>query len=561
MANDSAPATTENGGKKSGLRTIVAASAAGTTFEWYDFFIFGTLTSIITKNFFSGLSDTAGMILALLTFALGFMSRPLGALIFGHIGDRKGRKGTFLYTILIMGIATVLIGFLPTFEQAGIVAPLLLMALRIVQGIAMGGEYGGAAIYVAEHAPADKRGAFTSWIQTSAGLGLIAALAVILVTRTLTGEEAFADWGWRIPFIISIGLLAVSVYVRTKTAESPSFKALHDKGAVVKDPFRQSFGKWSNLKKVLIALFAFMTAQGVVWYTTFFYTQVFLEKTVRLEPATINYLVMAMTVLSAPLYIFFGSLSDKIGRKKVMVTGIAVAVISFFPGFHMMVKFANPALDQAISKTPVLIFADPRDCSVQFDPVGKAQFTSPCDLAKGIVTNLGVPYQSRASEPGAVAATVQIGTEMVAIRSGAGLEPAEVRDLKLQATTQIKAALIAAGYPEKADPKRANLWGVFAVLMVFALGATALYGPMASMLVEMFPTNVRYTALSLPYNIGTGWFGGLLPAISFSMVAGSGNIYFGLWYPVIIGSLAVVVALLCLKDYTGRDLDTIPDDE
>jgi MFS family permease len=542
--------------KKHDLRVIVAASAAGTTFEWYDFFIFGALTTIISKNFFTGLSDTAGSLLALLTFALGFIARPVGALVFGHIGDRKGRKGTFLYTILIMGIATVAIGFLPTFSQAGILAPLLLVGLRIVQGFALGGEYGGAAIYVAEHAPHNKRGGYTGWIQTSAAFGLIAALGTILVTRNIVGEAAFADWGWRIPFIVSTGLLVVSVYIRAKTAESPSFLALHAQAATSKAPFRESFAEWRNLKKVLIALFGFMTAQGVLWYTNFFYTQIYLEKTVKLDPALINYLILGMTLVSAFLYIAFASLSDRIGRKPVLLFGMILSCVTLFPGFHMMLKFGNPALAQAIENTPIIVEADPKLCTIQFDPVGKAVFTSPCDLAKGLVSNLGLPYQS-ASSPGLSTASVRIGEAVITIPSGAGLKPAEVKALKAKTTAEIKAALAVAGYPLKADPTKANLWGIFAILVVFAIAATSLYGPMASLLVEMFPTKVRYTALSLPYNIGTGWFGGLLPAISFAMVAASGNIYFGLWYPVVTSVIAVVVSLIFLKETSGRSLDNI----
>jgi len=543
------------------LRTIVAASAAGTTFEWYDFFIFGALTSIINRTFFSGLEDTTGMILALLTFALGFLSRPFGALLFGHIGDRKGRKGTFLYTILLMGMATVLIGFLPTYEQAGIAAPLMLVGLRILQGIAMGGEYGGAVIYVAEHAPANRRGTYTAWIQASASLGLVAALAVVLVSRLSIGEAAFAEWGWRIPFIASSLLLAVSVYIRAKTAESPAFQALHEAGNISRAPFREAFGRRANLRQVLIALFGFMTAQGVVWYTTFFYTQVFLEKSVKLDPATINGLVMVISIVSAFLYVFWGALSDRIGRKPVMIAGIAIAVISFFPGFHLMARFANPALDDAVSRTPVIVFADPRKCSVQFDPVGKAQFTSSCDLAKAMVTGLGVPYVNKPTEPGATSATVQVGTRTVAIPSGEKLSKEELATLKTNALADLKVALRAAGYPEKADPKRVNLIGIFFVLFVFTVGATALYGPMAAALAEMFPTRIRYTALPLPYNIGTGWFGGLLPAISFAMVAGSGNLFHGLWYPVLTGASAIVVALFFMRETKGRDLHTIDNEQ
>lgn len=539
-----------------GLKTIVAASAAGTTFEWYDFFIFGTLTSIIAKNFYAGLPDTLATIAALSTFAVGFIARPVGALVFGHIGDRKGRKGTFLYTILVMGLATIAIGLLPTYKQVGILAPVLLIILRIVQGFALGGEYGGAAIYVAEHAPSNKRGGFTSWIQTSAAFGLITALLVIMLTRkVLKSEDVFADWGWRIPFIVSFVLLAVSVYIRAKTAESPAFKALHDAGQLAKSPLSEIFTRWSNLRSMLIALFGFMTAQGVIWYTAFFYTQIFLTSIVKLDPLQMNWLIIGMTLVSAPLYIFFASLSDRIGRKPVVIFGIILASISFFPGFQMLMKYGNPDLEAAQKSSPVFVVADTTDCTFQFDLFNTAVFTSPCDLAKSIVTGVGTPYASKPGTSGE--ASVQIGDNTIAIPSGAGLDKAGIKALKAKATVEIKAALKAAGYPEKADPKKANLWAMFGVLCLFAVACTALYGPMASLLVEMFPTRVRYTAMSLPYNIGTGWFGGLQPVLSFAMVAASGNIYFGLWYPVVTGLIAASISLLFLKETKGRDLNTI----
>ncbi len=538
-----------------GLKTIVAASAAGTTFEWYDFFIFGTLTAIIAKNFFAGLSDTFATLAALSTFAVGFIARPVGALVFGHIGDRNGRKGTFLYTILIMGMATIAIGLLPTYKQVGVIAPILLILLRIVQGFALGGEYGGAAIYVAEHAPADKRGGYTGWIQTSAAFGLISALLIILATRTATGEAIFADWGWRIPFIVSSGLLAVSVYIRAKTAESPAFKALHEQGQLAKSPLSEIFTRWKNLKGMLIALFGFMTAQGVIWYTAFFYTQIFLTSIVKLDPATMNTLIMGMTLFSAFLYITFASLSDKIGRKPVVCFGIILACVSFFPGFHMLMKFGNPDLETAQAANPVYVVADPAQCTFQFDLFNTAQFTSPCDLAKSVVTGVGTPYLNQAGTDDT--ATVQVGDTIIDIPSGVGLDKAAIKALKLKASGEVKAALKANGYPDKADPTKVNVWGIFAVLCIFAVACTALYGPMASLLVEMFPTRVRYTAMSLPYNIGTGWFGGLQPVLSFAMVAASGNIYFGLWYPVATGLVAVVVSLLFLKETKGRDLNTI----
>jgi MFS family permease len=538
-----------------GLKTIVAASAAGTTFEWYDFFIFGTLTTIIAKNFFAGVPGTLGTLLSLSTFAVGFIARPVGALVFGHIGDKKGRKGTFLYTILVMGLATIAIGFLPTYAQAGNLSPILLVLLRVVQGFALGGEYGGAAIYVAEHAPSDKRGGFTGWIQTSAAFGLIAALGIILITRTLVGEKIFAEWGWRIPFIVSAGLLAVSVYIRAKTAESPAFKALHEEGRLAKSPLSEIFSKWRNLKGMLIALFGFMTAQGVIWYTSFFYTQVFLDKMVKLDPLQITELTLGMTLVSAFLYITFATLSDRIGRKPVMIFGMLLASLFFYPGFQMLLHFGNPDLEAATKRAPVVVVADPGQCTFQFDLTNTAQFTSPCDLAKRVVSDVGVSYVNQAAA--GAGAVVRVGTAEIAVPSGQGLDKAGIKALKDKATKDVKAAMKAAGYPDKADPAKANLWAMFAILCVLAVACTALYGPMASALVEMFPTRVRYTAMSLPYNIGTGWFGGLQPALSFAIVAATGDIYFGLWYPIITGLVAVVVALFFLKETKGRDLNTI----
>ncbi|MBW8879972.1 MAG: MFS transporter, partial [Asticcacaulis sp.] len=471
-----------------GLKTIVAASAAGTTFEWYDFFIFGSLTAIIAKNFYTGLSDTMATIAALSTFAVGFIARPVGALVFGHIGDKKGRKGTFLYTILVMGLATILIGCLPTYAQAGPIAPILLILLRVVQGFALGGEYGGAAIYVAEHAPSNRRGAFTGWIQTSAAFGLISALGVILITRKHLGESVFAAWGWRIPFIVSAGLLIVSVYIRAKTAESPAFAALHAEGQLAKSPLSEIFARWKNLKGMLIALFGFMTAQGVIWYTSFFYTQVFLDKIVKLDPGQMNLLIMGMTLVSSFLYITFAAISDRIGRKPVMIFGMALACAFFFPGFHMLMKYGNPDLEAATHKAPVYVVADPAQCTFQFDLFNTAQFTSPCDLAKSVVTGLGVPYVNKADSAGTASASVQIGETTIIVPSGQGLDKAGIKALKTKASGEIKTAMTAAGYPEKADKAKANLWAMFGVLVVLAIACTALYGPMASALVEMFPT-------------------------------------------------------------------------
>ena len=536
------------------MRTVVAASSAGTAFEWYDFFIFGTLATVISKTFFSSLNDTAAFIAALALFGAGFAFRPLGALIFGWLGDRAGRKAAFLITVTLMGGATFAIGLLPTYAQAGPIAPILLILMRIIQGTALGGEYGGAAIYVAEHAPADKRGAMTGWIQVSAALGLIGALVVVLVTRTTIGEEAFAAWGWRIPFLVSAGLLAISLWMRLKLSESPTFKALKEAGEHSKAPFREAFGNARNLKLVFLALFAIMFAQGAVWYAAFFYTQVFLEKFLKMPAPTVNTLVMAMVVASAPLYVFFGWLSDRVGRKPVMLAGMAAALIFFFPGFSMMAKFANPALAEAEARMPAVVVADPAACSLQFDPVGKAQFVSSCDIAKSTLANAGISYSNEAAPAGSVA-QVKVGDVAVESVEGAGLAAADLKAAKADVDTRVKAALAQAGYPLAADPARINLAGVFGVLMIFAIAATALYGPQASALVELFPTRVRYTALSLPYHVGTGWVGGFLPFTAFAIVAATGNIYSGLWYPVIFTAISVVVMLLFWPETKGRPLE------
>lgn len=539
---------------KASMRTVVAASSAGTAFEWYDFFVFGALTSIIGKNFFSELGETAGVLAALALFGAGFFFRPLGALIFGRIGDRAGRKGAFLITVILMGGATFAIGLLPTFEQAGIVAPILLIIMRIIQGTALGGEYGGAAIYVAEHAPEHRRGEMTGWIQTSAAFGLFGALIVILATRTAMGEEAFTAWGWRIPFLVSVGLLGVSVFMRMKLSESPSFQKLKEAGEEAKAPFKEAFGQWKNLKTVLLALTAVMFAQGAVWYCAFFYAPVFLERFLKVDPKTVNLLIMAATAVSAPLYVFFGWLSDRVGRKWVLWFGMTLALVAFFPGFHMMARFANPALAEAEARTPVMVIADPAACNLQFDPVGKARFTTSCDIAKSTLANAGISYQNKEALPGAVA-SVTVGDSTVPSFEGDGLDAAAMKAAKAEFETKLKAALVEAGYPATADPARMNLPALFGVLIVFVIGATALYGPQASALVELFPTRVRYTALSLPYHVGTGWVGGFVPFTAFAIVAATGDIYAGLWYPFVFTLISVVCTLLLLPETKGRSLD------
>jgi MFS family permease len=537
------------------MARVIIASSAGTAFEWYDFFIFGTLTPVISKVFFAGLDPTPALLAALALFGAGFIFRPLGALIFGVIGDRLGRKGAFLITVSLMGAATFLIGLLPTYVQAGALAPSLLILLRILQGIALGGEYGGAAIYVAEHAANDKRGASTGWIQSSASFGLLAALLVILATRTAIGEDAFAAWGWRVPFLVSAVLLAVSVWMRAKLAESPAFAKLQEEGAVSKAPLREAFGRWDSLRRVLIAFFGIMCAQGAVWYFTFFYIQVFLEKSLGLPAATKDLLLLVMTVVSAPLYVLFGWLSDRVGRRPVMLGGMLLALFLYFPGAHLIAQAANPALVAAQRSTPVVVETDQSTCSVQFDPTGTAKFVSACDIAKSTLVTKGISYTTRASADGQT--RIVVGTHAVPIAAGQGLAAADLKALKAKTADAIGTALQAGGYPKSADPKAANMPLLIAILLLFVVAATALYGPQAAALVEMFPTRVRYTAMSFPYHFGTGWVGGLLPFTSFALVAITGNIFFGLWYAVVFTAISVVVSLLFLKETAGKPLEEV----
>ena len=551
-----ATATAEKAGP--GLRTVVVASAAGTAFEWYDFFIFGSLTTIIARHFYADVGEATSYILALLTFGVGFVVRPLGALVFGWFGDRTGRKTTFLVTITLMGLATVAIGLLPDYGQIGILAPILLLTMRVLQGFALGGEYGGAAIYVAEHAPPEKRGGLTGWIQTTAAFGLIGALTVILVTRAILGTEAFDAWGWRIPFVISSLLLGVSLWIRLKLNESPAYVQMEAEGGARRAPLREAFLTWKNGRFVLIALFGIMVAQGAVWYCGYFYTRFFMERVLRVDVALVDQLVLAITVASAGLYVFFGWLSDRVGRKPVMLFGMILALVAFFPGFHALTRAANPALAEAQISAPVTVVADPATCAVQFDPIGKTAFASSCDIAKNVLSNAGISYDN-ADAPAGSLAVVRIGDTVIPSVEGTGLDKATLAAARTGVDGRIRAALAGAGYPEKADPARMNLPLVFGILMIFMVAATALYGPQAAALVELFPTRVRYTAMSLPYNVGTGWVGGLLPAASFALVAWSGNIYFGLWYSVIFTAIAVVVSLIWLPETRGRDLNTIGD--
>jgi MFS family permease len=546
---------TNAGNGEVNIRRVVFASAAGTTFEWYDFFLFVPLATIISRTFFAGLNDTAAYVFALLSFGAGFAFRPLGALLFGRIGDRVGRKATFLITISLMGTATFAIGLLPTYAGVGVLSPILFIALRLLQGIALGGEWGGAAIYIAEHAPPDRRGLMTSWLGTSAAFGLGGALVVTLAIRTAMGEPAFNAWGWRLPFLLSAVLVGFSIWIRLKLQESPAFRSLREADGLSTSPYREAFLHWPNTKRVLLALFALMCAQGSVWYMTFFYAQFFMEKIIKVPPEVVGGVMLAAVGVSAPLYLLFGGLSDRIGRKWIMFCGMALVIAALFPGFRLLTRFANPGLDAAALQAPVVVVADPAECSLQFDPIGKTQFRSSCDIAKTVLASGGVPYRNQAAPPGTLAA-VRIGGAIVPSVDGRELSADALKAAKAGVEGAIRAALREAGYPDQAPAGDSNLIGLFLTLMVFVVGATALYGPQAACLVELFPIRVRYTALSLPYHIGTGWVGGFLPAASYAMVAASGDIYFGLWYPLVMTAISAATTLFFLPETRGRDLSS-----
>ncbi len=516
-------------------RKVVLASSLGTVFEWYDFYLYGSLAAIIAKQFFTALDPTSAFIFALLAFAAGFIVRPFGALVFGRLGDIVGRKHTFLVIIVIMGASTFLVGVLPGYETLGVLAPTLLILLRLLQGLALGGEYGGAATFVAEHSPPESRGAHTAWIQTTATLGLLLSLMVILGTRTLLGEEAFAAWGWRIPFLVSVLLLAASVWIRMSMEESPVFKQMKAEGRTSKAPLRESFGEWSNLKIVLIALFGLTAGQAVVWYTGQFYALFFLTQTLKIEAATANLLIALGLVLGTPFFLVFGALSDRIGRKKIILAGCLVAALTYFPLFKALAVAGNPQLAAALQSAPVTLHADSAECSFQFNPTGTAKFTSSCDLAKQAMATASVNYDSVASDGEAY---ILVGEQRVESGDGPGLS----------------AALTAAGYPAKADPTGINKPLVVAILTLLVIYVTMVYGPIAAMLVEMFPTRIRYSSMSLPYHIGNGWFGGLLPTTAFAIVAQTGNIYSGLWYPVIVASITLVIGAVLVKETRGLPL-------
>ncbi|MES2071673.1 MAG: MFS transporter [Pseudomonadota bacterium] len=534
-------------------RKVIFASSLGTVFEWYDFYLYGSLAAIIAKQFFAGTDPNTGFIFALLAFAAGFIVRPFGALVFGRLGDMIGRKYTFLVTILIMGSSTFIVGLLPNYATIGIAAPVILIALRILQGLALGGEYGGAATYVAEHSPQGKRGAYTAWIQTTATLGLFLSLIVILGTRTAIGEEAFADWGWRVPFLVSVFLLAISVWIRLSMNESPAFAKMKAEGKTSKAPLTESFAKWANLKIVILALVGLTAGQAVVWYTGQFYALFFLQQTLKVDGATANILIAASLLVGTPFFIVFGTLSDKIGRKPIILAGCLIAAVTYFPIFNALTHYANPALEAALKSAPVVVTADPDKCQFLFNPTGTKKFTSSCDIARTVLANASVGYVSEAAPAGSIA-SIKIGDKVFQGYDATGLPKDEAAAKDKAFKKELGDAIKAAGYPAKADPAQINKPMVFVLLLILVIYVTMVYGPIAAMLVELFPTRIRYTSMSLPYHIGNGWFGGLLPTTAFALVAYKGDIYYGLWYPIIIALGTFVIGLLFVPETKDNDI-------
>ncbi|PSS57279.1 MFS transporter [Pseudomonas sp. BBP2017] len=520
-------------------RKIIFASSLGTVFEWYDFFLYGALAAVISKQFFAGVNDTTAFIFALMAFAAGFLVRPFGALVFGRLGDMIGRKYTFLVTIVLMGLSTFAVGLLPTYASIGIAAPIILVILRMLQGLALGGEYGGAATYVAEHAPPGKRGFHTGFIQSTATLGLLLSLVVVLGSRYISGDQ-FEVWGWRLPFLLSIVLLAISTWIRMSMHESPAFVKMKAQGKASKAPIRESFGSWANLKVVLTALFSINAGQAVTFYTAQFYVLFFLTQMLKMDPAQANTLLIISVVIGAPFFVFFGWLSDRIGRKPILMLGLLLATLLYFPLFKALSHYANPQIDAASRQSPIVVMADPQSCTFQFDPVGKARFDSPCDKAKTFLVKQGLPYSSESSAAGSEV-VVTVGEQRIN-----GFDEAALR-----------AAIDQAGYPAKADPASVNETMVVVLIVAMILIATMTYGPLAAVMVELFPTRIRYTSMSLPYHIGNGWFGGFLPTVSFALVVYTGDIFYGLWYPVLITGVSLVVGLFCLKETRDVDIDKV----
>jgi MFS family permease len=540
---------------ESGMRRVILASSLGTVFEWYDFYLYGSLAGIIAKQFFSGLNESSAYIAALLAFAAGFAVRPFGALVFGRIGDLVGRKYTFLITIVIMGLSTFLVGVLPAYASIGGAAPAILIGLRLLQGLALGGEYGGAATYVAEHSTDDNRGYNTSYIQITATGGLFLSLLVILACR-LSMKEQFDAWGWRIPFLVSSLLLAISVYIRLQLNESPLFRQMKEEGKQSKAPLSEAFGRWSNLKVVLLALFGATAGQAVVWYTGQFYALFFLTAALKIDPTTANILVAVALGLATPFFVVFGWLSDRIGRKKIILGGCLLAAATYFPIFQGLTHYGNPALETAAASAPVTVVADPEQCSFQFDPIGKKVFKTSCDIAKSFLAKNAIPYSNQAA-PAGTPAQIKIGTATVPSFEGTALDAATFKTQQADFAKQAGDALAAAGYPKKADPAALNKPMLVLLLFVLVLYVTIVYGPIAAWLAELFPTRIRYSSLSLPYHIGNGWFGGFVPSIAFAMVAAHGDIYYGLWYPIVVALMTLVIGSLFLRETRGLSLSQL----
>ena len=530
------------GGMTAEERKVIFASSLGTVFEWYDFYIYGTLGAFLAKYFFSNVPPNVGFIFALLAFAAGFAVRPFGALIFGRLGDMIGRKYTFLITMTLMGVGTFFIGLLPGYATWGIAAPVVLIALRLVQGLALGGEYGGAAIYVAEHAPQNQRGYYTSWIQTTATLGLFLALLLILGIRTWMGEDSFGTWGWRIPFLLSGILLIISIWIRLSLNESPIFQKMKDEGKTSKRPLTEAFGEWANAKIAILALFGATAGEAVVWYGGQFYALFFLTQTLKVPGVTAQILIVVALALGTPGFILFGWLSDRIGRKPIILAGFLLAALTYFPIFKGITHFANPRLEAALASAPVTVISDPSECSFQFKATGTEKFTTGCDIAKSALVNLSVNYQNQEAPKG-TPAQVKVGEQTLTATA-----------------TDFAKALAAAiknhGYPASADPADINYVMTTLLLWVLVIYVTLVYAPIAAWLVELFPSRIRYSGMSLPYHIGNGWFGGFLPATVFAIVAATGNIYSGLWYPVGVAVMSLVVGFLFLPETKDVDIRT-----
>jgi MFS family permease len=539
-------------------KKVIFASSLGTVFEWYDFYLYGSLAAIIAKQFFAGLEPGAAFIASLMAFAAGFIVRPFGALVFGRLGDMIGRKYTFLVTILIMGLSTFIVGVLPTYATIGAAAPVILIGLRLLQGLALGGEYGGAATYVAEHAPHGKRGAYTSWIQTTATLGLFLSLMVILGVRTSLGEKEFGEWGWRIPFIVSILLLGISVWIRLSMNESPAFQKMKAEGKTSKAPLSESFGQWKNLKIVLLALFGLVAGQGVVWYSGQFYALFFLTSVLKVEAASANIWIAIALVLGTPFFVIFGTLSDKIGRKPIIMAGLLLAAVTYFPLFKALTGAANPDLAKAQETSKVTLSTNMASCSFQGSPWAReVDFTSACDIAKRALAQSSASSET-VEAPAGAPTVVKVGDKEIAVPTASKLTEHKFDEASTKAIAAFKKdlgdAMKAAGYPAKADMAKANVPVIIAILFVLVLYVTMVYGPIAAMLVELFPTRIRYTSMSLPYHIGNGWFGGMLPSITFAMVAQNGNIYHGLWYPIVIAAATFVIGVLFVRETKDVDI-------